>query len=437
MSLDQAGQSIPKRCGGWAELMGAYRLLSNDAVDPHQMQRPHRDLTRQVCVDQGVILAVSDITDLDFTGRVNITGLGKLGNGQGRGLQQHTMLAVAPEGGVLGILDQRWYARPEAPPGETLRQRQSRWCESDVWSDSIRTAGSSPDGCRYVHVMDRGADCFMTIRTCFAEGVGFLIRACHDRKLHDDPMRLWAHMEAQPALTTMEVKVSAQRTGPKRNQRIARTATVTLRVGAATIPPPTNDPRHAGASLCEVGVVYAHEEHPPEGEKIEPVQWMLLTDEQPETADDALRLTRWYSRRWVVEEFHRVEKEGCRLETTQLDHADDIMRLASVTGVVAVRLLQLRDLAAEASEQREDPVALHRMVGPEWIAVVAALTRTDPATMTPRAFWHAIAGRGGWLGRKHDPPPGWKCIWRGWYDINLMVMGAMLANAARSSPGHE
>lgn len=426
MSLDHAGQSIPKRCVGWAELMGAYRLLSNDAIDPYEIQSPHHDLTRVVCADHDVILAVSDITDLDFTGRTNISGLGKLGDGRGRGLQQHTVLAVDPCGDTIGILDQRWYKRPESPEGETRHQRQSRWCEPDVWADAARSVGTGPNGCRLIHVADRGADNFAMINTCFELKVDFLIRATHDRLVNDKSTHLWKHISGCPELGRMQVQVSAQRSGLPRDRRTARKATVALRIGSVQINPPPNDPRHADAPTRHVTAVYVREVNPPRGKDVHPVEWMLLTNEKATTLSDAHRLTEWYSHRWVIEEFHRVEKEGCGLEKTQLDHAQDIMRLAAVTGVVAVRLLQLRDMADTDHPDHNNPAALHTMVGPEWIEVIAMLTRTNPAKLTPHHFWKTIARQGGWIGRASDPRPGWKCIWRGWYDIRLIVQGTLL-----------
>jgi len=431
MSLDHAGQSIPKRCGRWADILGAYRLLSNGAVDSDQIQRPHRQLTREACVGRGVVLAVADITDLDYTDHPKTTGLGKLGDGRQRGLQQHTVLAVEPEGDVLGILDQRWYTRPESPEGETRRERHSRWCEADVWSDAVRTIGASPGGCRLIHVGDRGADNFAMIRACVQHGVGFLIRAMHDRLVDGGPERLWEFMGRRPVLGSMEVEVSAHRTGLKRDRRTARTARVALRSGTVEIPAPAHDHRHAGASPCLVHVVYVREQSPPGG--AEPVDWMLLSSEAAPTGEDARRLARWYSRRWSIEEFHRVEKEGCRLEASQLDNADDLKRLAAVTGVVAVRLLRLRDMASDAHAGRGDPAALRGLVAEQWIVIVAALARTEARTLTAQQFWRTVARQGGWIGRNSDPRPGWKCIWRGWYDISLMVRGATLAEQTKPS----
>ena len=58
--------------------------------------------------------------------------------------------------------------------------------------------------------------------------------------------------------------------------------------------------------------------------------------------------------------------------------------------------------------------------------MVAALANVDPMKLTPRRFFLAIAQRGGYLNRKRDGRPGWKALWRGWYDISQMVRGAQL-----------
>ncbi len=116
-------------------------------------------------------------------------------------------------------------------------------------------------------------------------------------------------------------------------------------------------------------------------------------------------------------------KEGCRVEAAHFDDAADVQRLAAIKGVIAVRLLQLRDLADQAGD---DPHALQRAVPRVWVAVTAALARCDPAALTPKQFWLTIAKQGGYLNRTRDPRPGWKTLWRGWCDIQQMVRGAQL-----------
>ena len=167
--------------------------------------------------------------------------------------------------------------------------------------------------------------------------------------------------------------------------------------------------------------VYLLEENPPAGE--EAVEWMLVTSLEAATLEQALTIIGYYTCRWVIEEWHRCLKEGCRLETCQLDKALDIQRLAAVLTIVAVRLLQMRDLADDSSPEADAPAALQRRVPALYVAVVAGLAKQDPESLTPRRFWRTIAKRGGYLGRKHDGRPGWKVIWRGWSDIVQMVRG--------------
>ena len=444
--MESPGHSIPKAAADWADVMGAYRFLSNPDVDPQDVQAPHRELTRAACANHDVVLAVTDISELNYTSHPATTGLGHLGDGGQRGLQQVSTLAVSTDGGIIGVLRQHWYTRPQAPPKESRAHRQARWCESDVWQDAINALGDWGKGeqgasHRCIHVFDRGGDCYSALAACLAQNQGFLIRANHDRLLQDHPsVRLWDHMASMPVACVQSVKVSAHRAVPKRDLRVQREAAVSVRFARVTFGPPVNDPRFTAAPPVTVHVVYAREDAPPAGDGVVPIDWMLLTSEPVESTQDALRMIEWYSRRWLIEEFHRVEKEGCRLEDAQLDDAKDIKRLAAVTAVVAVRMLQLRDLAesvvAPSSAKgsppapADDPAVLRAFAPRTLVRVVAALSKVKPEILTPRKFWEGIAKRGGWLGRKSDGRPGWKAVWLGWHDVQLIALGLDLGGSS-------
>lgn len=163
----------------------------------------------------------------------------------------------------------------------------------------------------------------------------------------------------------------------------------------------------------------------------ERMRFGVLTSEPVTDEDSARRVIGLYQKRWVIEEFHRVLKEGCTLERSQLDSAEKIHRLASLKSVVAVRMLQIRDLAEAADPLGESPTpadrpAVLRAAAPwEWIVVVSHLAGVaDPLHLTPRLFWRTIAKRGGWIGRKHDGRPGWKSLWRGWHELVIYVEAA-------------
>lgn len=416
--------SLPKQLPDWSDLTGAYRLLSNEEVDPQAILAPHKALTYQAAGAHPVILCVQDTTQLDFTLRTGITGLGIIGDGHGRGLMQHTALAVLPDKRLLGILDLMWHAMEEVPEGETRRQRQSRWTERFLWHEAAQRIGPWPEGRQLIHVGDRHADLFRFMHEATELKHGFVVRAMHDRYVDDATERLWEKLLRQDALGQMTVTLGVQRDKGNRIKRQGREALLTIRVAPIVVPPSRNDPRTQDAPPRSLFAVYLVEEHPPEG--VEVVEWMLLSSLEARTLEEAQTIIGYYTCRWVIEEWHRCLKEGCRIEDSQLDEALDIQRLGAVLAVVAVRLLEMRDLADASDPRATSPEALRLLVPDIYILLVAGLAKVKPETLTPRQFWRSIAKRGGYLGRKNDPRPGWKVLWRGWADIVQMVRGAEL-----------
>lgn len=65
---------------------------------------------------------------------------------------------------------------------------------------------------------------------------------------------------------------------------------------------------------------------------------------------------------------------------------------------------------------------------------VLAAHRADVASGAPRLDWtlydfyYALARRGGHQNRKHDHPPGWLVLWRGWTYLQAMPTGATAAD---------
>ena len=424
--------SLPKQCGSWKDLKAAYRLFNNPNVTPDGIQSTHRTATYEACKNHPVVLCVQDGTTLSFSGRTKIRGLGKLKRGTGHGLMQHSTLAVTTGGEVLGVLDQYWFRRIDKKKGETRRQQRQRWRESDVWSDSAKRVGAPPTGTRFVHVMDREADSIEIMLACDDVGTGFVIRAQHNRWVESLQDKLWPFMAKQSRVATLTVSIGKQKDVNNGNDRKARDAEVSVRFSKVVL---RGAPTSAVANLSRsVFAIHVSEENAPDD--CAPVDWMLLTSEEVTGRAEAEQIIRWYMRRWIIEEWHRVEKEGCRLEATQLDDAEDIKRLAALTAVIAVRMLRLRDLAGlgtsaprvglDESAPAHNPKALREAVPKTWVAIVSHLAKVDPKKLTPRQFWITIAKQGGYLARTRDGNPGWKTIWQGWYDIQRIVQGAEL-----------
>ena len=155
----------------------------------------------------------------------------------------------------------------------------------------------------------------------------------------------------------------------------------------------------------------------------DPIHWVLLTSWACGSASEAMRVVKAYTRRWLIEEYHKALKTGTGIQDSQLRTAQRIEALLAILAVVAVRLLNRKLLATtrptEAVEMEE--------LGPETLLILEAAFGRPEAGWTNRLLLRCIARLGGFIGRKSDGEPGWQTIWRGWQRLIPMVQGFNLA----------
>ena len=458
-----AAGTLPSALPDWAQLKAAYRLLGRPEVDHASVLAPHVAKVRDRCRAAGGgggghVLLIEDTTQLDFTSHRATAGLGHVGDGGGRGLLLHTTLAVSldawtgdgedePAGEVVGLFEQRWWARPERPAGqgtrggEPKRLRLARPRESQRWAacldvdDGFETdAPDAPRPLPLTLVADREADVYETFGRCRAAGCGWIVRACQDRALADgdhegdggddegDRRHVLGAVSAAAPVKCRRVKVELRaRPGHK-----ARTATLEIRAAALVLRGPWRPGGWPGPQ--PVNVVEAREVNAPAGVR-EPLRWVLLTSWAVATARDCRRVVRAYARRWLVEEYHKCLKSGCGVERSQLSTAGALSALLGVLALVALRLLDAKLLARN---RPDDPVTPGAHLGPEALAVLSARFGTPAAHgWTHRAALRSIARLGGFLARAGDGEPGWQTIWRGWQRLLAMSDGYALAQAGR------
>ena len=125
-----------------------------------------------------------------------------------------------------------------------------------------------------------------------------------------------------------------------------------------------------------------------------------------------------YEQRPVVEEYYKGLKTGLQIEGRQYETAGRLSAVIGVICVQAVRLLQLRDVARQAPE-----TSARKLVPTEWVEVPGKITRRPRAINTVGEFMRALAGLGGFPGRKSDGQPGWQTIWRGVETLILALRG--------------
>jgi hypothetical protein len=139
---------------------------------------------------------------------------------------------------------------------------------------------------------------------------GFVVRASQNRCIQtpsgtDGRLINWSEDLPEQGRTSIEIKQG--------NGRKARKATLAVKAGSCELLPPKNDTTHTDP--VEVNVVRIDEL----GHQDDPIQWVLLTTESVAGFSDSLSVVESYRARWIIEDWHKVLKTGCRIEERQLE----------------------------------------------------------------------------------------------------------------------
>jgi Transposase DNA-binding len=154
--------SLPEACGDGAMRKGAYRFLSNDAVEPQDLLHSHIEATYGRLAPVPLVWAVQDTTAVDWTSHPATKGLGPLGHRACQGWHVHSPLAVTPERVPLGLLAQQVWARDPSEVGKRARRKQLPIGQkaSQQWLTSLDAVLRAQVECpqtRFVSVGDQGA----------------------------------------------------------------------------------------------------------------------------------------------------------------------------------------------------------------------------------------------------------------------------------------
>jgi hypothetical protein len=324
---------------GWTPAKAAYGFIehSSPLISLESLLAPHAQATRARMAAEPVALLVQDSTTLNYSGLLQTSGLGPLGEEKGgRGLWLHSLLAFRSDGLPLGVLGVKCWARPpEAEKTERGRNAQSiDEKESIRWVEALALGGQTARRMRQTQVVvvtDREGDLYeMHDQTQIGPpNLHSLIRAKHDRNLQDH-QKLWGFMAAQPLGATRTIDL------PRHHALPSRKATLEVRWSRITIEPPCTGFKKSWPAL-NLWAIWVREPHPPSGQ--EPLDWMLLTDLPVTNAQEAWEKVQWYCRRWGIEEWHRVLKSGCQVERREFKTVEHLQRVLAFDIIVAWRVL--------------------------------------------------------------------------------------------------
>jgi hypothetical protein len=152
------------------------------------------------------------------------------------------------------------------------------------------------------------------------------------------------------------------------------------------------------------------------------LEWLLLCDAEVTSFAQALEVALQYATRWLVEEFHKVLKTGLGIEQLPLETGAELMAAVALLSVVALRLLQVREVARLVPDAPPPASGLSQLE----LDVLAA--RTERRLDTVSAVAVAVGHLGGHLNRTRDGLPGWLTLWRGYLILQVLVEGVRLAH---------
>ena len=237
--------------------------------------------------------------------------------------------------------------------------------------------------------------------------------------------KLFASLKSVSRAETIEIEISRVTARPKASRRKARAArsyrmaNAEVRYKRVELP----DPRGKAAALSLYGV-HVRETNPPGGQK--PLEWVLLTSIKLHTAEDAVRMLDYYLKRWRIEDFFRVLKSGCKVESMALRTALRLERAITIWCVVAWRIMVLTLLGRTVPEL--DAEVFFTEMELRFLSGYATRVKLPPPRTLQQAIL-AVAVLGGYQNRSRDGPPGHQIMWRGMDRLSLTTLGYEVRDA--------
>ena len=415
---DQPDKSIWLASGSRANAKAVYRMLSNEKVNAESILAAHRDAISERCVESPILLAVQDTMAVNYNTHTKTKGLG-YNCEQSLGINAHNCILLTPCGIPLGLLAQSVNTREENnSAGKTHQEKRDRPIEekeSYRWLETMRTAAqNAPAQASLIHIADREGDIYELYALAQRMEEKFVIRAVHNRLTTEKMPAIQTLRESDPVgRTTVTIPAN------HKNKTKERDVLMTVQYQCVDILKPQI--RKKADDLepsLRLTLIRLAEEYP--YEVAEPIEWLLITNLEVNSAEDAVRIAGYYKQRWKIERFHFVLKSGCKIENIQQRSVDGIALMILMYSIIAIHIMQLTFLARNAPEMPCDII----LDESEWKTLYCAANRSRSVPIHPPSLEEAvrlIAKLGGHVGAKSDGLPGLKVIWIGLNKLFVLV----------------
>lgn len=426
------GLTIPQLFTNSYDIKAAYNLFKHPQSTPQLLQAPHNSLVHKIMNESGTYLLIEDTSQLSWSGQQQREGLGAIGSSAAgeQGFLLHTTLAVKwfpitsairPYVEVVGIANQEYYFRNRIPNKNKKEKGREKAVfgekyegESELWNKIFTKLPSPKKEVRWVRVCDRGADIYEVLLNSLENDYGFVIRASKDRALEDDKNKhLFDVAREGKILGRYSIELRS------RKKQEAREALLEISTSNANI----RSPRRKGADLGKLSSIPLNIVRVVEKNNLEdPIEWILLTDREVNTFEEALEIVLQYSTRWIIEEFHKALKTGLGAENLQLETASRLVAAISIMSLVALRLIDMRERWRLNYDTKAEESGLTKIE----LEILRKYLKRKIETSKDVAL--ALGRLGGHMNRKRDGMPGILTLWRGMKKLHLLCEGYILAN---------
>jgi hypothetical protein len=409
---EHTGVSFSAACGERLR-KSAWRLFSVEELDLLQV---HQQNTFARCTNEETILIAEDTTDICYR-QPHKQGMGELGGSNFRsvkGLNMHTALAMNTSGQPLGIVHQKIWAPKADKAGIQRHHFAIEDKETIKWINTLKAVGelwqTSSRKQRVVLIADREADFFEHYAQPKAENIKLLVRVQQKKRrvlYNQQDMNLAKVLCGLPSLGEGTVKAWRRQGEPER--------TVVVEYYATTVMLP---PAYKQKQPCQTMQLVCVKER--SAEAADKLEWVLLTNLQVDSLEEAVMVCDYYSCRWTVERFHYILKSGLLIEQLQMDSFLRLMNALQLYALIAWHLLWLQRLARE---QGDKPATDY--IDQQTIEIIE--TVSNRRIVTVAEFMVATAVLGGFIPTKKQPLPGEKTLWTGLHQLCAITKGFLAA----------
>jgi hypothetical protein len=437
--IEQKSVCLRRLGGGRAGEMRFGRWLSNPKVTHQEIAREGCKKTGQLAVGLHV-LALHDTSELNFQAHVGRTaGLGKVGNGKDLGLFIHPMLVIdAVSRACLGLAHQQSWIRSKTAGDYSKLPIEKK--ESYRWLQ-VAQAGKKclKQAAMVTIIADRESDMYEAWDRIPDSKTHMLTRICRDRRLaNGEKLYGWLEQQAVKACYVLDAKARPAKKSYvpgslSKGKRSAHQAHMEVRYGEVEIVRPPKCRDKLTRESIKLWVVEVIEQAESVIDNEDAIHWRLFTTHQISSVEEALQQVDWYCERWQIEQLFRIhKKQGLNIESSQIEEADRLMKLANVATQAAAATLQLT-MARDGNTDRPatdvfnaDDILFMEALQP---TLEGKTVKQKNPHLPGNLAWAAwmIARLGGWNGYASEAKPGPVTMLRGQQRFAAMAQGWKLA----------